>query len=34
MSWWQVIMHWFVGYRVVAGVAALILLGNRTVAAT
>jgi undecaprenyl-diphosphatase len=27
-------MYWFVGYRVVAGVAVLIQLGNRTVAAT
>jgi len=29
MSW-----YWFVRYRVVAGVAVLILLGNGTVAAT
>jgi undecaprenyl-diphosphatase len=27
-------MYWFVGYRVVAGGAVLILLGNGTVAAT
>ena len=27
-------MYWFVGYRVVAGVAVLILLGYGTVAAT